>query len=56
MIYMEANCHPFLGLDGELEARFACRKSLFMLASNFLVGTFFNSSRFCLASIMEVSL
>ena len=52
---MEANCYLFLGLRAEAEARKAPRKSRLMLASNFLVGTFFNSPRFCFAS-MEVSL
>jgi len=51
MFYMEANCHPFLGLAVEREACITFRKSLLMLANNFLVGTFFNSSRFCFASI-----
>jgi hypothetical protein len=48
---MEANSHPFLGLEAAREAAIAFRKSLLMLASNFLVGTFFNASRFCFASI-----
>jgi hypothetical protein len=55
MSYMEANCHPFLGLEAAREACIAFRKSLLMLASNFLVGTFLSSSRFSFAS-MEVSL
>jgi len=55
MSYMEANRHPFLGLDEEREACIAFRKSLLMLASSFLVGIRFNSSRFCFSS-MEVSL
>jgi hypothetical protein len=53
--YMEANCHPFFGLATERDAFMAFRKSLLMLASSFLVGTFFSASRFCFAS-MEVSL
>lgn len=56
MFHMEANCHPFFGLERTADAHNAPRKSLLMLASSFLVGTFFNSSRFCFASIMEVSL
>jgi hypothetical protein len=51
MSYMVANCHPFFGLEVERDARMAPRKSFLMLASSFLVGTFFNSSRFCFASI-----
>jgi hypothetical protein len=50
MLYMEANCHPFFGLAEEREACITFRKSRLMLASNFLVGTFFNSSRLCFAS------
>ncbi len=52
---MEATGHLFLGLAAEADARNEFRKSRLMLASNFLVGTRFNSSRFCFAS-MEVSL
>jgi hypothetical protein len=52
---MEANCHPFFGLAAEADACNVLRKSRLMLASNFLVGTRFNSCRFCFAS-MEVSL
>lgn len=51
MLPMEANCYLGFGLEA---ARVACncfRKSLLMLASNFLVGTRFNSCRFCFASI-----
>jgi len=44
----------FFGLAAEAEARSDLRKSLLMLASNFLVGTFFNSSRFCFASNGEL--
>jgi hypothetical protein len=51
MPFMEATGHPFLSLAAEREARIAFRKSRLMLASNFLVGTLFNSSRFSLASI-----
>src|SRR5579859_3107470 len=47
---MEATGYFFLGLD-EREACIAFRKSRLMLASNFLVGTFFSSSRFCLSFI-----
>jgi len=52
---MEANYHHFFGLAAEAGARMAPRKSRLMLASSFLVGTFFSASRFCFAS-MEVSL
>jgi hypothetical protein len=48
---MEANGYPFFGLADEREACIAFRKSRLMLANSFLVGTFFNSSRFCFASI-----
>jgi len=48
---MEANSYPFLGLEAEREACIVLRKSLLMLASNFLVGTRFNSSRFSFASM-----
>jgi hypothetical protein len=51
MFYMEANGHPFLGLATEADGFRAPRKSRLMLASNFLVGIFFSSSRFCFASI-----
>jgi len=47
---MEANSYRFLGLAAEREACNCLRKSRLMLASNFLVGTRFNSSRFCFAS------
>jgi hypothetical protein len=53
---MEANHHRFLGLAADLEACITFRKSLLMLANSFLVGTFFSSCRFSLASMMEVSL
>ncbi len=52
---MEANCHFVFGLAGDAEGRNDRRKSRLMLANSFLVGTFFNSSRFSFAS-MEVSL
>jgi hypothetical protein len=48
---MEANCHPFFGLDADADGRMDRRKSRLMLANSFRVGTFFNSSRFCFASI-----
>jgi hypothetical protein len=48
---MEATGHPFFGLEAEREARITFRKSLLMLASSFLVGTRFSSSRFSFASI-----
>ena len=54
MLLMEANRHPFFGLEEEREACITFRKSLLMLASNFLVGTRFNSSRFSFASTGEL--
>jgi len=48
---MEANGYVFLGLAAEADARNDLRKSCLMLASNFLVGTFFSASRFCFASM-----
>lgn len=48
---MEATGHPFLDLAAEREACITFRKSRLMLASNFLVGTRFNSSRFSFASM-----
>ena len=39
--------YPFLGLAAEREACITFRKSLLMLASSFLVGTFFNSCSLC---------
>ncbi len=50
LLFMKANRHPFFGLEVERDARKAPRKSLLMLANSFLVGTFFNSSRFCFSS------
>jgi hypothetical protein len=54
MLLMEANSYLFLGLAAEAEGRICLRKSLLMLASNFLVGTRFNSSRFSFASTGEL--
>jgi hypothetical protein len=51
---MEANCYFGLGLDAERAACNCFRKSRLMLASNFLVGTRFNSSRFSFASKGEL--
>jgi hypothetical protein len=51
LAYMEAIGHPFLDLAAEAEGRIAFRKSRLILASNFLVGTLFSSSRFCFASM-----
>jgi hypothetical protein len=48
---MEATGYRFLGLAEEAVGLSAFRKSRLMLASSFLVGTRFNSSRFSLASI-----
>ena len=50
---MEANRYLDLGLDAALAACTCFRKSLLMLASNFLVGTRFSSSLFCFASIAK---
>ncbi len=52
---MKSKSYFFLGLSEGREACITFRKSRLMLASNFLVGTLFNSSRFAFAS-MEVSL
>jgi hypothetical protein len=52
---MEASGYVFLGLAAEADARNDPRKSRLMLANNVLVDTFFNASRFCFASMMEVS-
>jgi hypothetical protein len=51
MVLMASKSHPFLGLEADAVGRKAFRKSLLILASNFLVGTLFNASRFCFASI-----
>jgi len=51
MLHMEANSYFFLGLAAEAVACIVFRKSLLMLASSFLVGTRFSSSRFVFASI-----
>jgi len=49
---MEATFHVFvLGLAAEREACIAFRKSRLMLASSFLVGTRFSSSRLVFSSI-----
>jgi hypothetical protein len=53
---MDANCYFFLGLAAEADACSVLRKSRLMLASSFLVGTRFNSSRLCFASMMGVLL
>jgi hypothetical protein len=49
---MEANSYFDLALGAERVACIAFRKSLLMLASNFLVGIRFSSFRFSLASIV----
>ncbi len=54
MLYMDATYYRFLGLSAERDAAIALRKSRFMLANNFLVGTLFNSSRFAFASNGEL--
>jgi len=51
MLHMEANSYFFFGLAAEVVACILLRKSRLMLASNFLVGTRFSSSRFVFASI-----
>lgn len=51
---MEASSYFFLGLAAEREACVAFRKSRLMLASNFLVGTRCNCSRFSFASNGEL--
>jgi hypothetical protein len=51
---MEARPYGFLGLAADREAFMTFRKSRLMLASNFLVGTFFSSSRFSFASNGEL--
>ena len=50
MSYMEATGYFFLGL-ADAVGRIAFRRSRLMLASNFLVGTRFNCSRFSFASM-----
>jgi len=50
MLLMEATTYGFLGLAEDADGLSAFRKSRLMLASNFLVGTRFNSSRLALAS------
>jgi hypothetical protein len=54
MLLMEANGHAFFGLAGDENGLMAFLKSRLMLASNFLVGTRFNSSRFSFASTGEL--
>jgi hypothetical protein len=51
MLRMEATGYRFLGLEADAEALKDLRKSRLMLASNFLVGIRFNSSRFSFASM-----
>ena len=51
---MEANSYLGLGFETDLVACIAFRKSRLMLASNFLVGTRFSSSRFSFASNGEL--
>ena len=54
MSLMASNYHPFLGLAADADGLIAFRMSRLMLASNFLVGTLFNSSRFSFASTGEL--
>lgn len=54
MLLMEAKSYFDLGLPAERVACITFRKSRFMLASSFLVGTRFSSSRFCFASTVEL--
>jgi hypothetical protein len=51
MLLMEAKSYLFLGLAAEADACKDRFKSRLMLASSFLVGTRFNSSRFSFSSI-----
>lgn len=51
---MEANSYRGLGLDALRVACITFRKSFLMLASSFLVGTRFSSSRFVFASTGEL--
>ncbi|MFY9561693.1 MAG: hypothetical protein WAQ52_15780, partial [Terriglobales bacterium] len=50
-VYMLVKSYFFLELAADREACATFRKSLLMLASNFLVGTVFSASRFCFASM-----
>jgi hypothetical protein len=50
---MEATGHLFLGLAAEADACNDFRKSRLMLASSFLVGIRFNSSRFSFSFIFQ---
>ena len=52
ILIMKSKCHPFFSLEAAREARNCFRKSLLMLASNFLVGTCFNASRRSLIPMM----
>ncbi len=54
MMVMDANCYFGVDLREDEVALTAFRKSRLMLASNFLVGTLFSSSRFCFASNGEL--
>ena len=54
MRLMEANCYFGLDLAVALVACNCLRKSRLMLASSFLVGTRFSSSRFSFASNGEL--
>jgi hypothetical protein len=54
MLLMEANSYRGLGLEVARVACSAFLKSRLMLASNFLVGTLFSSSRFSFASNGEL--
>jgi hypothetical protein len=54
MLHMEATAYRFLDLAADAVGLNAFRKSRLMLASNFLVGTRFNSSRFSFASNGEL--
>jgi hypothetical protein len=51
---MARNSYFFLGLADDVDASTCLRKSLFMLANNFLVGTFFSASRFVFSSNGEL--
>jgi len=51
MLAMEAKCYLLLGLAAVVVACICFLRSRLMLASSFLVGILFSSSRFSFASI-----
>jgi len=54
MLHMEATGYRFLRLAADAPVFNCFRKFRLMLATNFLVGTFLNSSRFSFASNGEL--